>query len=202
MNGTSKMNTLFLHYINWNQSKMSPKIESCGNYSEINVKCKFVFEWFFSQFLLLAHGLSFYVNLKDYKRTCITWSVNQREHQQSVEEESIYSSLLDIIQYGAKIAHDEGNINQVHIQKQERFFTSGVKIVRFFFIFSFIFFPCVNFKRYDLNFFYSWTLNMFKNICYITFLAFEQEVALALKLNCRQGVFIFRNIEGNMFDIN
>lgn len=73
----------------------------------------------------------------------------------------------------------------------------------FFFIFSFIFFfLCVNFKRYDLNFFYSRTLNMFKNICYITFLAFEQEVALALKLNCRQGVFIFRNIEGNMFDIN
>lgn len=72
----------------------------------------------------------------------------------------------------------------------------------FFFIFSFIFFLGVNFKRYDLNFFYSWTLNMFKNICYITFLAFEQEVALALKLNCRQGVFIFRNIEGNMFDIN
>lgn len=72
----------------------------------------------------------------------------------------------------------------------------------FFFIFSFIFFLCINFKRYDLNFFYSWTLNMFKNICYITFLAFEQEVALALKLNCRQGVFIFRNIEGNMFDIN
>lgn len=70
-----------------------------------------------------------------------------------MEEEYIYSSLLDIIQYGAKIAHDEGNINQVHIQKQERFFTSGVKIVRFFFIFSFIFFPCVNFKRYDLNFF-------------------------------------------------
>lgn len=57
-----------------------------------------------------------------------TYSVNQREHSQSVEEESIYSSLLDIIQYGAKIAHDEGNINQVHIQKQERFFTSGVKI--------------------------------------------------------------------------
>lgn len=58
-----------------------------------------------------------------------------------MEEEYIYSSLLDIIQYGAKIAHDEGNINQVHIQKQERFFTSGVKIVRFFFfIFSFIFF--------------------------------------------------------------
>lgn len=74
-----------------------------------------------------------------------------------MEEEYIYSSLLDIIQYGAKIAHDEGNINQVHIQKQERFFTSGVKIVRFwvFFIFSFIFFLCVNFKRYDLNFFYS-----------------------------------------------
>lgn len=72
----------------------------------------------------------------------------------------------------------------------------------FFFIFSFLFFLCVNFKRYDLNFFYSWTLNMFKNICYITFLAFEQEVALALKLNCRQGVFIFRNIEGNMFYIN
>lgn len=72
----------------------------------------------------------------------------------------------------------------------------------FFFFFSFLFFLGVNFKRYDLNFFYSWTLNMFKNICYITFLAFEQEVALALKLNCRQGVFIFRNVEGNMFDIN
>lgn len=72
----------------------------------------------------------------------------------------------------------------------------------FFFIFLLFFFLCVNFKCYDLNFFYSWTLNMFKNICYITFLAFEQEVALALKLNCRQGVFIFRNIEGNMFDIN
>lgn len=57
-----------------------------------------------------------------------------------MEEESIYSSLLDIIQYGAKIAHDEGNINQVHIQKQERFFTSGVKIVRFFFHFFFYFF--------------------------------------------------------------
>lgn len=73
-----------------------------------------------------------------------------------MEEEYIYSSLLDIIQYGAKIAHDEGNINQVHIQKQERFFTSGVKIVRFFFHFFFyFFFLCVNFKRYDLNFFYS-----------------------------------------------
>lgn len=72
----------------------------------------------------------------------------------------------------------------------------------FFLFFLLFFFLCVNFKRYDLNFFYSWTLNMFKNICYITFLAFEQEVALALKLNCRQGVFIFRNIEGNMFDIN
>lgn len=72
----------------------------------------------------------------------------------------------------------------------------------FFSFFLLFFFLCVNFKRYDLNFFYSWTLNMFKNICYITFLAFEQEVALALKLNCRQGVFIFRNIEGNMFDIN
>lgn len=72
----------------------------------------------------------------------------------------------------------------------------------FFHFFFYFFFLCVNFKRYDLNFFYSWTLNMFKNICYITFLAFEQEVALALKLNCRQGVFIFRNIEGNMFDIN
>lgn len=79
------------------------------------------------------------------------------EHQQSVEEEYIYSSLLDIIQYGAKIAHDEGNINQVHIQKQERFFTSGVKIVRFCFssFFLLFFFLCVNFKRYDLNFFYS-----------------------------------------------
>lgn len=43
---------------------------------------------------------------------------------------------------------------------------------------------------------------MCRNLCYIKFLAFEQEVALALKLNCRQGVFIFRNIEGNMFDIN
>lgn len=73
-----------------------------------------------------------------------------------MEEEYIYSSLLDIIQYGAKIAHDEGNINQVHIQKQERFFTSGVKIVRVFFHFFFsFFFLCVNFKRYDLNFFYS-----------------------------------------------
>lgn len=72
----------------------------------------------------------------------------------------------------------------------------------FFSFFLLFFFLGVNFKRYDLNFFYSWTLNMFKTICYITFLAFEQEVALALKLNCRQGVFIFRNVEGNMFDIN
>lgn len=40
------------------------------------------------------------------------------------------------------------------------------------------------------------------NLCCIIFLAFEQEVTLALKLNCRQGVFIFRNIEGNIFDIN
>lgn len=57
-----------------------------------------------------------------------------------MEEEYIYSSLLDIIQYGAKIAHDEGNINQVHIQKQERFFTSGVKIVRFCFSSFFLLF--------------------------------------------------------------
>lgn len=72
-----------------------------------------------------------------------------------------------------------------------------------FFHFFFYFFSSVLIlSAMILIFFYSWTLNMFKNTCYITFLAFEQEVALALKLNCRQGVFIFRNIEGNMFDIN
>lgn len=70
-----------------------------------------------------------------------------------MEEEYIYSSLLDIIQYGAKIAHDEGNINQVHIQKQERFFTSGVEIVRFFFIFSFIFFSVLILSAMILIFF-------------------------------------------------
>lgn len=70
-----------------------------------------------------------------------------------MEEEYIYSSLLDIIQYGAKIAHDEGNINQVHIQKQERFFTSGVKIVRFFHFFFYFFFSVLILSAMILIFF-------------------------------------------------
>lgn len=91
---------------------------------KIHIKCKTCFIIiFFSD----HHRISEYVILICFYKHA-TYSVNQREHSQSVEEESIYSSLLDIIQYGAKIAHDEGNINQVHIQKQERFFTSGVKI--------------------------------------------------------------------------
>ncbi|XP_061166036.1 protein qui-1-like [Saccostrea echinata] len=85
-----------------------------------------------------------------YKNIQFRSSGNQREHERNIEEWSAtYTGLLDIIQYGAKIAHDEGNINQVHLQKQERFFTS----------------------------------------------AFEQEVTQALKLGCKEGVFIFRNIE-------
>lgn len=56
-----------------------------------------------------------------------THSVNPRENRQPfIDWSDTYSNLLDIIQYGAKIAHDEGNINQVHLQKQERFFTSGM----------------------------------------------------------------------------
>ncbi|KAL5018424.1 hypothetical protein ScPMuIL_004146 [Solemya velum] len=39
----------------------------------------------------------------------------------------IYTTLLDLIQYGAKVAYEEGLINQVHIYKQQRFFTSGVE---------------------------------------------------------------------------
>lgn len=33
-------------------------------------------------------------------------------------------------------------------------------------------------------------------------LAFEQEVTQALKLGCKEGVFIFRNIEGEIHDFD
>ncbi|KAK3091789.1 hypothetical protein FSP39_022622, partial [Pinctada imbricata] len=48
------------------------------------------------------------------------------DHQLDVEAWTYtYNTLLDIVQYGAQVAHSEGHINQVHLMKQQRFFNSG-----------------------------------------------------------------------------